>query len=338
MGARPVSSPRRSASEEGARFPGSGSVSGLVSVIVPVFNRQDIVGRALDSILAQSYRPIEVLVVNDGSTDGTQQILDGYASRVPDLFTVLWQPNAGPAIARNRALRQARGEFIAFLDSDDVWLPSKLELQLPLLTPGVGLVYSAVQEIDSSGGVLRTVHCEKGMRGDIYRHLLVRNRMTGGTVVVTRSALEAVGAFDENLRAAENWDLWIRISRAFEVDYLDVPLLQYVYHEDRLSLDKPRMQEAAEAVLRKHFPERPSSSSLLVDSFNLAYANLYYRRGVSLFSEARYTEARQMFRRCWQLQPRYRDSEIRFVRTFLGKRMNWFLSSLKRIYFKAAKR
>lgn len=313
-----------------ARTLGSPMVAGLVSVIVPIFNRQELVGPALDSILEQTYRPLEIIAVDDGSTDDTQEILERYANRYQDHLTVLRQPNSGPAVARNRALRHARGEFIAFLDSDDVWLPSKLELQLPRLTPEVGLVYSALQEVDADGRVLATVHCDQEMRGDVYRHLLVRNRMTGGTVVVKRSALETVGVFDESLRAAENWDLWIRISKDFAVDFVDQPLLQYQKHDDRLSLDRPRMQAAAEAVLAKHFPQPPAAGDPLLDNYNRAYANIYYRRGVNFFSSRKYPEARQMFRRCWKYCPRYRDSRVRYLRSLLAAPANLLLSRLKR--------
>jgi glycosyltransferase involved in cell wall biosynthesis len=309
---------------------GSPMVAGLVSVIVPIFNRQALVAPALDSILEQTYRPLEIVAVDDGSTDGTQEVLDRYADRFPDLVTIIRQANSGPAVARNRALGRARGEFIAFLDSDDVWLPRKLELQLPLLTPEVGLVYSALQEVDADGRVLTTVPCDQQIRGDVYRHLLVRNRMTGGTVVVKRSVLETVGVFDESLRAAENWDLWIRIAKAFAVDFVDEPLLQYQKHDDRLSLDRPRMQAAAEAVLAKHFPQPPAQGDPLLDDYNLAYANIYYRRGVNFFSAGDYPEARQMFKRCWKYCPGYLDTRVRYARSFLAAPANLLLSRLKR--------
>ncbi|MGB6363153.1 MAG: glycosyltransferase family A protein [Thermoanaerobaculia bacterium] len=325
-----AATPSRGLEAPDARTLGSPMVPGLVSVIVPIFNRQELVATALDSILEQTYRSLEIVAVDDGSTDGTQEILDSYAARFPDLITVIRQPNSGPAVARNRALGQARGEFIAFLDSDDVWLPSKLELQLPRFAPEVGLVYSALQEVDADGRVLTTVHCDQQMRGDVYRHLLVRNRMTGGTVVIRRSVLETVGVFDESLRAAENWDLWIRISKAFAVDFVDQPLLQYQKHEDRLSLDRPRMQAAAEAVLAKHFPEPPAEGDPLLDNYNRAYANIYYRRGVNFFSAANYPEARQMFRRCWEYCPGYRDSRVRYARALLAAPANSLLSRLKR--------
>lgn len=306
-------------------------VAGLVSVVVPVFNREQSVGRTLDSILAQTYGKLEILAVDDGSTDRSRQVLEEYARRFSDRLIVLSQANAGPAAARNRGLRSCRGEFIAFLDSDDIWRPRKLELQLPLFSPGIGLVYSAVEEVDDEGTLLRAVPCEPQMRGDIYRHLLVHNRMTGGSVVVTRTALDTVGLFDERLRAAENWDLWIRISKEFEVDFVDRPLARYAIHPDRLSHDSTRMQTAAAAVLSKHFPHPPDRNDPLLDSYNRAYAHHYHLLGVHHFTRQEYREARRMFRRCREHVPGFRDSGIRYLRTFLGKRPNDALARLRKV-------
>lgn len=300
-----------------------------MSVIVPVYNREHIVPRALDSILAQTYEPLEIIAIDDGSTDGSRRVLEDYSHRYPGVVRVVGQSNAGPAVARNTGLRRARGEYIAFLDSDDIWVQNKLELQVPLLVGNVGLVYSGIEEIDALGRSLGTVRCEADMRGDIYRHLLVRNRMTGGTVLTSREVLDRVGMFDENLRAAENWDLWIRISREFEIDFVDLPLTRYLKHTQSLSFDSPRMREAATAVLRKHFPDPPVPGSALRESYDAAYAYFYYRWGVQLFGKGEYSGCRDLFRRCWQHIPGYRDSRVRYLRSLLGKRINLSLSKLR---------
>lgn len=300
-------------------------------MIVPVYNRAGLVGRALDSILSQTYHPIEILAVDDGSTDDSKQILEDYARRHPGVIKVLTQGNSGPAAARNHGIRHAQGEFIAFLDSDDMWVPTKLERQVPLCRQGPGLVYSAIQEVDEEGRLLRTVPCEDGLRGDIYRDLLIRNRMTGGTVVVRRASLERVGLFDESLQAAENWDLWIRIGRDFEVDFVDEPLVKYLRHEGSMSEDLTRMRHAAEAVLRKHFPDPPSPEDPIFDTYNEAFAHFNYRVAVRLFTAGNLAQAREMIRRCWRHRPGYRDTRIRYLRTFLGSRLNSSLSVLKRV-------
>lgn len=305
-------------------------IPGLVSVIVPVYNREHLVGKTIDSILAQSYPAVEIVAINDGSTDGSLSILTAYSQRHAGKITVIDQANGGQVRARNCGIRRSRGEYIAFLDSDDTWAREKLTLQIPLFRDNVGLVYSGINEVDAQGAVVRKVLPEPGMRGEIYRHLLVRNRMTGGTVVVTRKALDEAGHFDESFRAAENWDLWIRIARRFAADFVDQPLLNYLKHGGNMSQDGERMAAANWAMLQKHIPSVPSEEQL-TKSYLEAYAHYYYQLGVHCFGQGSYGEARQMFRRCWKYVPSYKDSVLRTVRTFAGKEVNQLMSRLKRV-------
>ena len=205
-------------------------VPGLVSVIVPIYNRECLVGKTIDSILNQTYRNVEIIAVNDGSTDGSLEVLKQYSNKHPEKIVVVDQQNAGQVRARNNGILHAHGEYIAFLDSDDTWSPQKLAKQLPLFNDDVGLVYCGIHEVGPDDRISYSVPCEADMRGDIYQQLLIKNRMTGGTVVVSRKALDAVGLFDETFQAAENWDLWIRIARLFSVEYVDEPLLNYLKH------------------------------------------------------------------------------------------------------------
>ena len=116
--------------------------SGLVSVIVPVYNRENYVGETLDSILRQTYQNIEIIAVNDGSTDNSLSVLNSYKEKYPDKITVIDQQNQGQVRSRNNAIMQSKGEYIAFLDSDDLWQPDKLEKQLPLFVDNVARNYS----------------------------------------------------------------------------------------------------------------------------------------------------------------------------------------------------
>ena len=304
------------------------SISGLVSVIVPVFNREKLVGRSIDSIIAQTYPNIEVIAINDGSTDGSLEILKKYADSHPGNFLVVDQQNAGQVRARNNGIKQARGEYIAFLDSDDTWDPQKLAKQLPLFKGNVGLVYCGIHEVDPDEKVINTIPCEQGLRGNIYQQLLVKNRMTGGTVVVSRIALETVGWFDESFQAAENWDLWIRIARLFQVEYVDEPLLNYLKHSGNMSCDSGKMSCAAWDILQKHLP--PSArKGVLKRAYNQAYSNYYYNQAVVNFSNGNYPQARTSFLQCWRYRPLYRDSLVRILRSLLGKQTNRIISTCK---------
>ena len=304
-------------------------VAGLVSVVVPIYNRGKIVGKTIDSILCQSYSDVEIIAVNDGSNDGTLTVLNEYSKRHPERIIVINQSNAGQVRAKNKGIAASRGEFIAFLDSDDFWEKEKLSLQMPLFIGKVGLVYSGINEVDTEGRILKTVLPESGMRGDIFRSLLIKNRMTGGTVVVKRKVLNNIGFFDESFRAAENWDLWIRISSKHEVDYVDKPLVNYLKHSGNMSQDNRRMVEGMRSVLKKHLPTVPSDKNLK-ESYFEAYANYYYCLGVWYSGKYEYREARRMFFACWKYKLNYRDSLLRTFRSLLGKNINTLLSDIKR--------
>ncbi len=301
---------------------------GLVSVIVPVYNRENLVGRTIDSILAQSYPDIEVIAVNDGSSDASLAVLQVYADCYPGKIVLVDQLNAGQVRARNTGIQHSRGEYIAFLDSDDTWEPHKLAKQLPLFKGNVGLVYCGISEVDPEGRVLRTVPCEQGMNGNIYAKLLIKNRMTGGTVVVSRAALDTVGWFDETFQAAENWDLWIRIARSFAVEYVDEPLVNYLKHPGNMSCNSLKMSQASWIILQKHLPPSARKGELR-QSFNHAYAHYYYNRAVESFGTGDYQHVRSAIFQCWRYRPFYRDSAFRLVRTLLGKQVNLLLSACK---------
>lgn len=305
------------------------TVKGLVSVIIPVFNRAELVGTAIESVLAQTYRNIEIIVINDGSTDNSRAVIHDYADKFPVQVIAVDQVNTGQTRARNNGIRIARGEYIAFLDSDDTWETDKLEHQVPLFKGNVGLVYCGINEINPDGTLIRTVPCEPGIRGNIHRYLLVQNRMTGGSVVVTRKALERVGLFDETFKAAENWDLWIRISREFEADYVDKALVNYLKHPDNMSIDYERMALATWKILQKHLP-RTDIEGISKATYDLAYANYHYSIAVMNFSRGDYREARKNFIECWKYKLFFRDSPIRMFRMMLGRNANMFISAFRR--------
>lgn len=305
------------------------SISGLVSVIVPVYNRENLVGKTIESILAQTYEKVEVIVVNDGSTDGSLDVLKVYGDRYPGKIVIVDQQNTGQVRARNNGIQYSQGEYIAFLDSDDTWEREKLAKQLPLFKGDIGLVYSGINEVDPDGRILNTVPCEQGMRGDIYKQLLIKNRLTGGTVVLSRKALTAVGLFDETFEAAENWDLWIRVARLFEVDFVDEPLLNYLKHPGNMSGNSEKMSCASWAILQKHLPPSARKGELK-RTYDQAYANYYYNQAVVNFSKGDYPEARRLIRKCWRYRLLYRDSVVRMVRSLFGKQVNRMFSNCKK--------
>jgi O-antigen biosynthesis protein len=225
----------------------------LVSVVVPTYNRATLVCRAVRSVLAQTFPDYEVLVVDDGSTDETEEAVRSIPD--PRVHYLRQSRNRGVSAARNRGIRAARGEFIAFLDSDDEWLPEKLERQVRVLQEApeeVGLVYSGVRSVDGSGSgwTFRPRH-----RGDVYGEILEANPIhSGSSVMVRRNVVRTAGFFDEGIPAIEDFDYWIRIARFYRFEAVDEPLVRYhdVDGLDRKSLSTEDNLAAREWLFRKH--------------------------------------------------------------------------------------
>ena len=217
-----------------------------VSVIMAVHNREMSVARAINSVLAQTYRNLELIVVDDGSSDGTPNVLEGFSERA----TVISQEHAGVYVARNLALRHERGELVAFIDSDDAWMPDKLALQVPLMSRReVGLVFSdTIHVTEPKEGALRTgltsFRVSPPRRGRVVDHFASCNFVPTCTVLVRRSCLEEVGGFSEANKVSADYLAWFRIALHHELDFVDRSLIEYTVHEDGLSFDLGRSLEA----------------------------------------------------------------------------------------------
>lgn len=302
---------------------------GLVSVIMPVFNRENLVRDSLDSILNQSYGQVEIVLVNDGSTDNTLAVLREYEEKYQGQVIVVDQENQGPVKSRNNAIPYSNGEYIAFLDSDDLWVPDKLEKQIPLFVGDVGLVYSAINIVNEHGEVVDTEYCEEEVRGDIYLYLLVKNRMTASSVVVLREAMDKVGHFDGSFSSAENWECWLRISKYYTADYINEPLVKYMRHSGNLSGDRVLMINGIKKMLNKYAVSESAAPEVKA-AYTSAQAHYAYQLGLYNFGQSNHATARTHFKEALNLVPNYRDSRVRLYRTYLGKYGNGFLASTKR--------
>ncbi|MBK1871747.1 glycosyltransferase [Marinobacter sp. 1-3A] len=301
----------------------------LVSVIVPVYNREKLVTETVASILGQTYRPIEIILINDGSTDSSLNVMQTLQQQHPSLVRIIDQENQGQTISRNQGIAAANGKYIAFLDSDDLWVPDKLELQIPLFDEGVGLVYGGVELINESGETTGLDPCDPQIQGSIFPQLLVKNRMTGGSVVVLREALDKVGMFDPEFSAAENWDLWLRICKKYEVRLVNKPVVKYRLHQSNMSKDIILMQDAKRQIIEKHC-DRHSSDKLVARYSKLAEADLFYKLGVHCFSQEQFGKAIGNFLRVIKISPFYEDTPVRLVRSMLGRSGNRILRKFKK--------
>ncbi len=238
-----------------------------VSVIIPTFNRGWILKEAIDSVLAQDYKDFELIVVDDGSTDNTGQILDSYDQ---DLI-VLQQANKGVSAARNRGIAAAEGRLIAFLDSDDLWLPRKLSSQVDFFNSNPTAVINQTEEIWLRNGVrVNPKNRHHKVSGMIFERSLGLCLVSPSAVMIKKNLFSKVGVFDESLPACEDYDLWLRISCQYPVHLIDTPLImKRGGHADQLSkapgLDKFRIQALKKII---------ESGQLEPDSYRAAVQTL----------------------------------------------------------------
>lgn len=198
----------------------------LVSVVIATYNMGQYLPQAVDSILQQTWKNLEVIVVDDGSTDNTPDVMQKYNndSRV----NFIHNQNQGQPKAKNCGIKNTKGDFIAFCDADDFWEADKLEIQMPLFAnPKVGVVYSEVSFIDEHNNAFTKEHHEIRHSGKVTNQMLIENFVPFGTSVIRRQCIEQNGMFDEEFRMGIDWDLWLRYSLDWEFVY--TPEKTYVY-------------------------------------------------------------------------------------------------------------
>ncbi len=228
----------------------------MVSVVIPAFNAARTIGEAVDSVLQQTYSDLELIVVNDGSTDETVQRLNLIRDRRLALLSI---PHSGPAAARNRGIAAARGAYIAFLDADDVWLPGKLAAQVAVLEsrPEVGAVYGFLDGVDADGNERRPL-VRQAANGWILETLLVWNVVgNGSNLLVRRSALDAAGVFNESLACVEDWELSIRLAKHCQFACVPKPLSLYRQGRNTLSWQLAKMQQGYRRAVELAYSDVP---------------------------------------------------------------------------------
>jgi glycosyltransferase involved in cell wall biosynthesis len=263
-----------------------------VSVVIPTFNHQTFISAAVESALAQTLRPLEVIVVDDGSTDATVEILAPYLSRI----RLVRQPNQGVSAARNVGAGRATGEVLAFLDADDLWLPGKLERQVQRLRsdPGLGLVHCGMEEVDGQGNPLR--ERLDGMEGWVAPELLLFRQSVilgaGSSALIRRDVFQQVGGFDSRLSTSADWDLCYRIASRWEVGFVREVLFRYRLHGANMHGNIVRMEHDMLLAYAKAFSDPDDSHRRLRRS---SYGNLHAVLAGSYFSVGRYADfARHM--------------------------------------------
>lgn len=221
----------------------------MVSVVVPTYNRSAFLKEAVASVLAQTTRADEVIVVDDGSTDETPSVLEGFGGAV----RCLRRENSGVSAARNAGIEAARGEWLAFLDSDDLWRPRKLEVQLAYLSARPDIKLCQVEEIwIRNGKRLNPKKYHEKPSGFCFPLLLERCLVSPSAVMIHREVFEEVGLFDESLPACEDYDLWLRIGCRYAMGLVEEPLVvKRGGHPDQLSSSIPALDQYRIRALEK---------------------------------------------------------------------------------------
>lgn len=204
----------------------------LVSVVIPAFNSEQYIGECVDSVLAQSYRNFEIIIIDDGSTDDTVNIVSDYQD---DRIRLFHQNNSGSAAARNYGVKQASGMWIAFIDADDIWLPGKLQKQLEHCSNHAWSHTDLFFHGDFYPKYTKATKFTSKHSGFILNNLLVENSIGTSSVVIKKEIFQASGGFNTNLRALQDWDLWLRVAEKHQVCYVDEPLVYYRVHSSSVS-------------------------------------------------------------------------------------------------------
>jgi glycosyltransferase involved in cell wall biosynthesis len=254
----------------------------LVSVIIPTYNRAGLVRQAVASVKAQTFRDFEIVVVDDGGTDGTYEVLS--ADR--ELRVLRHPGRRGVAAARNTGAAAARGEWLAFLDSDDLWLPDKLARQISWLEGAPELLICQTDETWVRRGVrVNKPAAHRKVAGRIFLPSLGRCMISPSAVMLHRRLLEDHGAFDETLPAAEDYDLWLRLTWRYEVGLVDEPLvIKRGGHPDQLSaqwgIDRFRIRALVKLLADPDLPEAYARAARRMLAAKCAiYAQGCHKRG-----------------------------------------------------------
>jgi glycosyltransferase involved in cell wall biosynthesis len=248
-----------------------------VSVIIPSFNCARYVGRAIESVLNQTYRDYEIVLVDDGSTDDTAETVNRYRGKV----RYFHQPNSGVSSARNLALKVSSGAFVAYLDADDLWYPQKLDRQMQYLDahPECGLLHSDVSVIDEEDRILHAKFNAETARpvpqGHCIEDLLQRCHIQTPSVVERRDCVERVGGFDEQLPVAQDYMHWIMIALGgWAFGYIDEPLAKYRWRSGSLMGSKRRLLEDYERIYSTLLKEQPVTDRADCDAMSIVMERL----------------------------------------------------------------
>lgn len=284
----------------------------IVSVIIPTYNRAYLLKKSITSVLNQTYADLEVIIVDDGSTDNSEELIKSFDDN--RIRYIKHDKNKGVSHALNTGIRTSRGKYISFLGSDDVWLPQKLEKELEIfqkLNSHVGVVYSGLWQIKNNKKIYVPSSRINKKEGNIHKEILLGN-FVNGLSLIREECFEKVGLFDVNLPGLVDWDLYIRVSKFYEFRFVDEPLIIAPLSDDSISVNSAKIANAYLFILEKY-----------EDDFNQnknALASIYGFIGSWLCIDGKLREGRKYFIKSIKLKPLDTKSFFALISSFFGSK------------------
>lgn len=267
-----------------------------VSVVIPTYNSAQFLGEALQSVSDQTFKDYEIIVVDDGSTDHTKQIIDKYNGKIRYIF----QENGGPAKARNSGIKASSGKYIAFLDADDVWEPTKLEKQVRMFhrCPEVAMIFTENSCYSENGVYQNSMgKRERLMKGDVAKNIFLRSGVVTPTVIVKKEIFNKIGVFEEELCMGEDDNMWVRIATDFKVSLIDEPLVKVRAHPRRVTGDKTRLLECVQTNIELLSQRYRGVKEKIESVIPLKLSRVQFALGYDHFENYNFKEARKAFTR-----------------------------------------
>ncbi len=283
-----------------------------VSVVIPTYNRKALLLEALQSVLAQTYRDYEVIVVDDGSTDHTREALEPLLPRI----RYIAKPNGGEASARNRGIQEAQGDYVAFLDSDDLWEPAFLEVTTDYLSRhlDLGLVSTAWWTIPRGRREPRVR--KPVLHGDLFPLLMRQSFISTSAVVARRECFHRVGFFHEGLEQAADYDMWLRIAHAYPIAFLNTPLGKRRKHPGNISRNRLLLRQRALQIVEAHYDPARVPKAV----YQRLRSELYISMGRAHLTLGEVEEAKTCFRQAAALTPyRLRPRRYLWMTVLVGR-------------------
>jgi len=286
-----------------------------ISVIIPVYNAEDTIVETINSVLNQTFEDFELIIINDGSTDRTLDVIKIFKDNRISVHTF---PNSGPSAARNRGIEIAKGEYISFIDADDLWLENKLENQIDVLkkNPEYEVVYSWTVYIDENGNYLHPLRPVK-FEGDVYEKMLLNNFIgSGSNILLSKSSLESLGHFDIDLNYGEEWDLYIRLSKTYKFILVKDFHVFYRRKLNSLSSNVSVLEDSSVKILNKYgvrfSQDKKKSINEALSNIKL-YSSYLYLTGLN--NEIRWRVSYEKLREAIDIYPpsRFRFTTISLI-------------------------